>query len=96
MMVEAKQSYRERMKAERAEARAKRLAQEAKWREQMELMAEVRRWAREAVKTEIRARGDKITNYRYVEISAMADEMISAQLVQDARDRIAARRASVS
>ena len=44
------QSYRERMKVQRAEARAKREAEKAEYRRRLELSCEVRRLALEAVK----------------------------------------------
>jgi hypothetical protein len=50
-------SYRERMKAARAEARAKREAEKAEWLRRATLIAEVRRMSLEAVKDTIRARG---------------------------------------
>jgi hypothetical protein len=57
-MVAATPSYRERMKAQRAEARAKREAEKAEWHRQIELRCEVRRLALNTVKAGIRARGD--------------------------------------
>jgi len=48
-MVEAKpKSYKERMRAARAAARAKRQAEKAEWRRQVTLVAEVRRLSLEA------------------------------------------------
>ena len=44
-MVAATQSYRERMKAARAKARAKREAEKAEWHRRIELSVEVRRMA---------------------------------------------------
>ena len=52
-------SYRDRMKAARAEARAQRLAHEQAWKRRAELMCEVRRLALDAVKAGIRARGTR-------------------------------------
>ena len=52
----ATQSYRERMKAARAEASAQRKAEKAEWHRQIELRCEVRRLAMEAVKAGIRPR----------------------------------------
>ena len=48
-MAAANQSYRERMKAQRAEARAKREAEKAEWLRHATLVAEVRRLSLEAV-----------------------------------------------
>ena len=53
----ATQSYRERMKAQRAAAGAKREAEQAEWHRRAELRYEVRRLAMDAVKAGIRARG---------------------------------------
>jgi hypothetical protein len=76
-IVMATPSYRERMKAQRAEARAKREAEQAEYRKQLELVYEVRRLALDAVKEEIRARGDKVQLYSRASLQAMADESIS-------------------
>ena len=51
----ATQSYRERMKAQRAEARAKREAEKAEWHRRAELRYEIRKLAMDAVKAGIRA-----------------------------------------
>jgi hypothetical protein len=90
-MVEATQSYRERMKAARAEARAKREAEKADWLRRITLIAEVRRMSLEAVKDAIRGRGDKVTHYSYAQLRAQADEMIGPWLVAKAKERIAGR-----
>jgi hypothetical protein len=73
----ASQSYRERLKAARAEASAQRKAEQAEYRRQLELVCEVRRLALEAVKAGIRARGDKPQLYSRGSLQAMADESIS-------------------
>jgi len=54
-MVAATQSYRERLKAQRAEARAKREAEKAEWHRRAELRYEIRKLAMDAVKPRIRA-----------------------------------------
>jgi hypothetical protein len=77
IIVMATQSYRERMKAARAEASAQRKAEQAEYRKQLELVCEVRRLALDAVKEEIRARGDKVQLYSRASLQAMADESIS-------------------
>ena len=60
----ASQSYRERMKAQRAEARAKRDAEKAEWHRRAELRYEVRRLALAAVKAGIQAKGQrKLSTY---------------------------------
>jgi hypothetical protein len=53
----ASQSYRERMKAQRAEARAKRDAERAERHRRIALAVEVRRRAENAVRQEIRSQG---------------------------------------
>ena len=60
-----------------AEASAKRKAEQAEYRRQLELVYEVRRLALDAVKEEIRARGDKVQLYSRASLQAMADESIS-------------------
>jgi hypothetical protein len=49
-------SYRERMKAARAEARTKREAEKAEWHRRIELRYEIRKLAFDAVKAGIRGR----------------------------------------
>jgi hypothetical protein len=73
----ASQAYRERMKAQRAAASAKRKAEQAEYRRQLELVYEVRRLALEAVKEEIRASGDRVQLYSRASLQARADESIS-------------------
>ena len=87
----ATSSYEERMKAARAEARAKRRAEKAEWHRQIELMAVVRRLSLEAVKASIRDRGDKVSHYSMAQLRAQADAMIGPWLVAQAKARIAAR-----
>ena len=84
-------SYRDRMKAARAQARAQREAEKAAWQRRAELMAEVRRLALDAVKAGIRARGDKPWHYSPAQLQAQANAMIGPWLVAQARARIAAR-----
>jgi hypothetical protein len=90
-MDEATQSYRERMKAQRAEARAKRDADKAEWHRRIELHVEVRRIAMAAVKATIRDRGDKLSVYSPAQLRAQADAMIGPWLVAQAKDRIVER-----
>jgi hypothetical protein len=90
-MDEATQSYRERMKAQRAEARAKRDADKAEWHRRIELHAEVRRIAMAATKAAIRDKGDKLSLYSLAQLRAQADGMIGPWLVAQARARIAER-----
>jgi hypothetical protein len=65
-------SYRERMKAQRAEARAKREAEQTEWRRRIELRCELRRLALNATKAAIRARGDKVQRYTAAQLKVMA------------------------
>ena len=58
-IVMATPSYRERIKAARAAAKAKREAEKAEWLREARLMAEVRHLSLEAVTASIRARGDE-------------------------------------
>ena len=88
-------SYRERMKAARAEARAKREAEKAEWLRAIELRCEIRRLAREAVVTCIRANGDKISLYTPAQISAWADTFICKWLIAKAKANIAERNSQV-
>ena len=90
-MDEATQSYRERMKAQRAEARGKRDADKAEWHRRIELHVEVRRIAMAAVKATIRDRGDKLSVYSPAQLRAQADAMIGSWLVAQAKDRIVER-----
>jgi hypothetical protein len=91
----AAQSYKERMKAARAEARAKRQAEKEAWRRQIELMAVVRRLSLQAVKASIRDRGDKVSHYSMAQLRAQADAMIGPLLVAKAKARIAERKSQL-
>ena len=57
-------SYKERMKAARAAASAQRKAEKAAHLRQVELIVTARMMALDAVKSTIRARGERITDYR--------------------------------
>ena len=89
----ASPSYKERMKAARAEARAKRLAAEAAWRRRVQVQAEARRLALEATKLAIRDRGDRVTHYTHAQLVRQANEMIGPWLVVQAKVNIAQRTA---
>jgi hypothetical protein len=91
----ATQSYRERLKAQRAEARAKREAEKAEWQRQIELRCEIRKLALDAVKAGIRARGDKLQLYSHAQLVAQANAMIGPWLVEQARRQIAERNSQV-
>ena len=87
----ATQSYRERMKAARAQASAQRKAEKAEYRRRLELSCEVSRLALEAVKAGVRASGDRVQVYSHAQLSAMANATISPFLIEQARARIAER-----
>jgi len=87
----ATSSYKERMKAARAEARAKREAEKAEWLRRAMIVAEVRRRSLEAVKASIRDRGDKVSHYSMAQLRAQADALIGPWLVAQARARVEAR-----
>ena len=87
----ATQSYRERLKAARAEASALRKAQQSAELRQRELVYEVRKLAMEAVVAGIKGRGDRVQVYSRAQLTAMANASISAFLIEQARARIASR-----
>ena len=84
-------SYKERMAAARAAARAQREAEKAEWQRRIELSVEVRRMAMAATKAAIRAREDKLQLYTAAQLKVMADAMIGPWLVAQAKARIAER-----
>jgi hypothetical protein len=90
-MVEANRSYRDRQKAARAQARAQRLAQRSAQLREIELRVEVRRLAREAVLTCIRANGDKVSLYTPAQIITWANTFICKWLIAKAKENIAER-----
>jgi hypothetical protein len=90
-MVEANRSYRERMKAQRAQARAKRETEKAEWHRRIELRYEIRKLALDAVKAGIRARGDKLSLYSHAQLMAQANAMIGPWLVEQAKRQIVER-----
>ena len=92
----ATQSYRERMKAQRAEARAKREAEQAEWHRRAELRYEIRKLALDAVKAGIRARGDQVQLYSHAQLMAQANAMIGPWLVEQAKRQIAERNSQVT
>jgi hypothetical protein len=89
--VMATPSYRERMKAARAEARAKREAEKAEWHRRIELRYEIRKPALDAVKAGIRARGDKLSLYSHAQLMTQTNAMIGPWLVEQAKRQIAER-----
>ncbi|MGO9401247.1 MAG: hypothetical protein ACLP19_25905 [Xanthobacteraceae bacterium] len=69
-MDEATPSYKERMAAARAAARAQRETEKAEWHRRIELSVEVRRMAMAAIKAAIRAKGDKLALYSHAQLVA--------------------------
>jgi hypothetical protein len=91
-MVEAIQSYRERMKAARAHASAQRKAEQAARQRQIELRCEVHRLALAAVKAGIQAKGQrKLSTYSRAELTMMANALIAPWFIEQVRARIASR-----
>jgi hypothetical protein len=88
----ATQSYRERMKAARAEASALRKAEQAERQRQIELRCEVHRLALAAVKAGIQAKGQrKLSTYSRAELTMMANALIAPWFIEQVRAQIAAR-----
>ena len=85
MMVAAKQSYRERMKAARAAERAKRLAEQAEWHRRIELHVEVRRLTEQAVKDSNRARARSFRTSRFGRSLKRARTLVTPELIARAR-----------
>jgi hypothetical protein len=79
------------MREARAEARAKREAEQAEWHRRAELRCEIRKLAMDAVKAGIRARGDKVQLYSHAQLMAQANAMIGPWLVEQAKRQIAER-----
>jgi hypothetical protein len=85
----ATQSYRERVKAARAEASTKRKAEQAARQRQIELRCEVHRLALAAVKAGIQAKGQrKLSTYSRAELTMMAN---APWLIEQVRAKIAER-----
>jgi hypothetical protein len=88
----ATQSYRERMKAARAEASAQRKAEQAARQRQIELRCEVHRLALAAVKAGIQAKGQrKLSTYSRAELTMMANALIAPWFIEQVRAQIAER-----
>ena len=94
-MVEATKSCKERMREAGAKARAKRDAEKAEWHRRAELRYEIRKLALNAVKAEIRARGDKLSLYSHAQLMAQANAMIGPWLVEQAKRQIAERNSTL-
>ena len=85
-------SYRERMKAQRAEASAQRKAEQAARQQQIELRCEVHRLALAAVKAGIQAKGQrKLSTYSRAELTMMANALIAPWFIEQVRAKIAER-----
>ena len=85
-------SYRERMKAARAAAGARRKAEQAERQRQIELRCEVHRLALAAVKAGIQAKGQrKLSTYSRAELTMMANALIAPWFIEQVRAKIAAR-----
>jgi hypothetical protein len=79
----ATQSYRERIKAQRAEASAQRKAEQAARQQQIELRCEVHRLALAAVKAGIQAKGQrKLSTYSRAELTMMANALIAPWFIE--------------
>ena len=79
----ATQSYRERLKAARAEASARRKAEQAERQRQIELRCEVHRLALAAVKAGIQAKGQrKLSTYSRAELTMMANALIAPWFIE--------------
>ena len=79
----ATQSYRERMKAQRAEASAQRKAEQAERQRQIELRCEVHRLALQMVKAGIQAKGQrKLSTYSRAELTMMANALIARMVLR--------------
>ena len=89
-------SYKERMKAARAAARAERLAREAAHRRMVELRVTVRREAEAMVRKRIADRGEKVWHYLPKDITRMAQDLITPAFVAQAQARIAERNLRVT
>ena len=89
-------SYKERMKAARAAARAERLVREATHRRMVELRVTVRREAEAMVRKQIADRGQRVWHYLPKDINRMARDLITPAFVAQARARIAERNLRVT
>jgi hypothetical protein len=86
------QSYRERIKAQRAEPSAQRKAEQAARQQQIELRCEVHRLALAAVKAGIQAKGQrKLSTYSRAELTMMANALIAPWFIEQVKARIAER-----
>jgi hypothetical protein len=89
-------SYKERMRAARAEASAKRKAEQAARQRQIELRCEVHRLALAAVKAGIQAKGQrKLSTYSRAELTMMTNALIAPWFIEQVRAKIAERNSKV-
>ena len=90
-------SYRERMKAARAEASALRKAEQAERQRQIELRCEVHRLALAAVKAGIQAKGQrKLSTYSRAELTMMTNALIAPWFIEQVRAKIDERKSEHS
>jgi hypothetical protein len=82
-------SYRERMKAQRADASAQRRAQQSDRQRQLELEVEVRRLALIAVKASLKAKGERLPLYSRGQLVTMANAAIAPFLIAQAQLKLA-------
>ena len=87
-MDEAPKSYRERQKEARRAASAQRRAEKEAWHRAVALRVECQRMAMQLVKDEIRANGEKYTDYSVKELRQRAKEFIGPWLVAKAQARV--------
>ena len=87
-MDEAPKSYRERQKEARRAASAQRRAEKEAWQRAVALRVECQRMALQLVKDEIRARGQKVTDFEVKELRQHAEEYIGPWLVAKAQARV--------
>jgi hypothetical protein len=52
-------------------------------------VCETRRLAKQAAKRAIQARGEKVTDYKLVEIAIMAETMVTPALIEQAKANVA-------
>jgi hypothetical protein len=89
-------SYKERMRAARAEASAKRKAEQAARQRQIELRCEVHRLALAAVKAGIQTKGQrKLSTYSRAELTMMTNALIAPWFIEQVRAKIAERNSKV-
>jgi hypothetical protein len=89
-MVEATKPYAVRLKEARASARGVRKAQEAELQRRRTIISEAKRMALQIVKDEIRASGEKWTDYSALELRQRAEGYEGPWLLAKAKARVEA------